>query len=555
MAKTMEQYMRKTRVDYGLGIARPKIEDKNSFELKGHILKELRDNTFSVSNHEDANEHIKKVLEIVDLFHIPNITIDQVMLRAFPMSLTGAASYWLKNKPSGSITTWEDLEIKFLSKYCPPACTTKKLEEINNFQQELDENLYQAWERFKELLMKCPQHYLTEMQEVVLFYNGLDVPTRQILDSRGALPSKTVADAKSTETSDGLAAIQAQLNNLGREIKKVNEKVYAAQVGCEQCKGLHYTKDCPLKEEEKTVEQAYYSQYSAPFQGGGYKATALEFYQRNNANPSNQGASIKTLEIKIGKMNKVIQERGFRSLPCSTETNMRDHLKSISTIVKADSYPIHRIGSSQYVVSTGQDRTLMYKTKHATITFPSHLNGYYCEEKKESYGLQFSEAYSKASHINNSISRKEKDPGSFTLPCFINNVFVDNALADLGASISVMPLSTYLNLGLRKLAHTKLTVKLPDTTVKYPKEIAKNVLVGIGKFDFLIDFIILDIPEDIKVPLIFGRPFLSTAHAKIHVFKRKIILRVGEERIIFKSVKLSSSLEGLHAKLKRKNGT
>ncbi|GKG35746.1 hypothetical protein Tco_0440900 [Tanacetum coccineum] len=85
--------------------------------------------------------------------------------------------------------------------------------------------------------MKCPQHYLTDMQEVILFYNGLDVPTRQILDSKGAIPSKTVADAKtaiqemaeysqkwhngtssrtrSAETSDGLAAIQAQLNNLG----------------------------------------------------------------------------------------------------------------------------------------------------------------------------------------------------------------------------------------------------------------------------------------------------------------------------------------------------
>ncbi|GKE10903.1 homeodomain-like protein [Tanacetum coccineum] len=62
----------------------------------------------------------------------------------------------------------------------------------------------------------------------------------------------------STETSDGLAAIQAQLNNLGREIKKVNEKVYAAQVGCEQCKGPHYTKDCPLKEEGKTLKEAYY---------------------------------------------------------------------------------------------------------------------------------------------------------------------------------------------------------------------------------------------------------------------------------------------------------
>ncbi|GJS41574.1 hypothetical protein Tco_0566617 [Tanacetum coccineum] len=178
-----------------------------------------------------------------------------------------------------------------------------------------------------------------------------------------------------------------------------------------------------------------------------------------------------------------------------------------------------------------------------TIPFPSRLSDYYCEEKKGSYGPQISEAYSyKASHIDKFIPQKEKDPGSFNLPCYINNVCFDNALANLGASVSVMPLSIYLNLGLGELAHTKLTVELADKTVKYPKGIAKNVLVGIGKFVFPVDFIILDIPEDVKVPLILKRPFLSTAHAKIDVFKRKITLRVGVEKIIFKSVKPASSL-------------
>ncbi|GJZ23621.1 putative reverse transcriptase domain-containing protein [Tanacetum coccineum] len=69
-----------------------------------------------------------------------------------------------------------------------------------------------------------------------------------------------------------------------------------------------------------------------------------------------------------------------------------------------------------------------------------------------------------------------------------------------------MPLSTYLNLGLGELAHTKLTVELANRTVKYPKGIAENVLVGIGKFVFPVDFIILDMPKDVKVPLILGRP-------------------------------------------------
>ncbi|GJT77125.1 hypothetical protein Tco_1043850 [Tanacetum coccineum] len=213
------------------------------------------------------------------------------------------------NKPSGSITTWEDLKTKFLSEYCPPARTAKKIEDINSFRQEPDETLYQAWERFKELLMKCLQHYLTEMHEVILFYNELDVQTGQILDSKGSIPSKNVANAKvaiqemdeysqkwhngtsrtrSSKTSDGLAAIQAQLNNLGREIKKVNEKFYAVQVGCEQCKVPHYNKGFPLKEEGKTLEEAYYTQFGRPFQGGGYRAAAPRFYQRNNANPSYQ---------------------------------------------------------------------------------------------------------------------------------------------------------------------------------------------------------------------------------------------------------------------------
>ncbi|GKE32090.1 hypothetical protein Tco_1451412 [Tanacetum coccineum] len=180
-------------------------------------------------------------------------------------------------------------------------------------------------------------------------------------------------------------------------------------------------------------------------------------------------------------MRKVLQERGFGSLPSSTKANLRDEVKSISTTIESDSCPIRR--------------------------------------KKGSYGPQFSKAYSEASHINNSISIKEKDPGSFTLCCIINNVCFDNAFVDLGSSVSVMPLSNYLNLGLGELAHTKLAVKLADMTVKYPKGIAKNMLVGIGKFVFPVDFIILDMPEDIKVPLILGRPFLSTARAKKDYFE------------------------------------
>ncbi|GKE82573.1 hypothetical protein Tco_1552573, partial [Tanacetum coccineum] len=113
IAETIEYYTSKPRGEYGSGVSMPKIDANALFELKGKFLKELHDNTFSGSEHEDENEHIEKVLEIVDLFHIPNVTQDQVMLRAFPVSLTGAASRWLRNEPAGSITTWEVLKRSF----------------------------------------------------------------------------------------------------------------------------------------------------------------------------------------------------------------------------------------------------------------------------------------------------------------------------------------------------------------------------------------------------------------------------------------------------------
>ncbi|GJY48345.1 hypothetical protein Tco_0438301 [Tanacetum coccineum] len=404
MMETMEQYMCKTRGDYGSGVTRPKINTDTHFELKGQFLKELRDNTFSGSEHEDSNEHIEKVLEI------------------------------------------------------------------------------------------------------------------------------------------------AQLNSLGREIKKVNEKVYAAQ-------------------------------FSAPYQPEGqYRATGPGFYQRNNRNSSyperrqtteesmakfmaestkrheensnlikeirastdaairNQGASIKTLEIQIGQISKVLQERGFKSLPSSTEMNPRDHVKSISTS-KADSTRIRHMGSGPFAVSDSQTNNVFSKI----VSFLRRLHDYCCDEWKEARKLKILETYSIGTTLyDNSLPQKEKDLGSFTLLCFIHNVCFNKALVDLGASVSVMPFSTNTNLGLGDLSHTRFTFELADKTIKHPRGIAKNVLVRIGKFILPIDFIILDIPEDDDVPLILGRPFLSTAHAKTDVFKRKITLRVGEEKNVFKSIKPAS---------------
>ncbi|GJV99112.1 hypothetical protein Tco_1554364 [Tanacetum coccineum] len=142
---------------------------------------------------------------------------------------------------------------------------------------------------------------------------------------------------RSTKTSYGLAAIQAQLNNLGREIKKVNEKFYVAQVGCEQCKGPHYTKDCPLKEEGKTLKEGYYTQFGVPFQGGGYRETAPGFYQKNNANPSYQErrqSMEETLSKFMGESAKRHEENSnlIKEIRASTDDAIRNQGASIKIL-------------------------------------------------------------------------------------------------------------------------------------------------------------------------------------------------------------------------------
>ncbi|GKE38257.1 reverse transcriptase domain-containing protein [Tanacetum coccineum] len=134
--------------------------------------------------------------------------------------------------------------------------------------------------------------------------------------------------------------------------------------------------------------------------------------------------------------------------------------------------------------------------------------------------------------IQNKVPPKIGDPGSFLIPCNFKT-FSCNALADLGASINLMPYSLYAKLSLETLKPTKMSVRLADRSFQYPVRIAENMLVEVGKFTFPTDFVILEMEEDSKVPLILGRPFLNTVDAVIRVKQKQLNLGVGTERMIF----------------------
>ena len=119
--------------------------------------------------------------------------------------------------------------------------------------------------------------------------------------------------------------------------------------------------------------------------------------------------------------------------------------------------------------------------------------------------------------MQNKLPQKLKDPRSFTIPCIIGYICFDKVLCDLGASINLMPLTIFRKLGLGEPNPTTITLQLADRSIKHSKGIVEDVLIKVGKFIFPVDFIILDMIEDLEVSLILGRPFLATGKALIDV--------------------------------------
>jgi len=178
-------------------IKRPPIQ-ANNFEIKPAIIQMIQHSVqFGGLSQEDPNVHLANFLEICDTFKHNGVSEDAIRLRLFPFSLRDKAKSWLISLPSGSITTWEQMAQKFLGKYFPPAKTAKLRNEITMFLQVENESLYEAWERFKDLLRKCPHHGLPIWLQVQTFYNGSTATIRNMIDAAagGTIMRKTPEQA------------------------------------------------------------------------------------------------------------------------------------------------------------------------------------------------------------------------------------------------------------------------------------------------------------------------------------------------------------------------
>nr|GEX03998.1 hypothetical protein [Tanacetum cinerariifolium] len=285
------------------------------------------------------------------------------------------------------------------------------------------------------------------------------------------------------------------------------------------------------------------------------------------ASMSNQTNELKNMMSSFFQMNTA-STSGSGSVPSNTISNPKGELKAITTrsgiVLDGPSVPIPSsfINPEEdgRVEETLMDQDLaeytikvppplVQKSKppsqrnfvlHINITldvalilipkYQKMLKALFSNKEKllEVANTPLNENYSAV--ILKKLPEKLRDPGKFLIPCGFNKLKC-KALADLGPSINLMPLSFWKKLGLPELIFTRMTFELANRAICTPARIARDVFVPVGKFTFPADFVIVDYESDPRVPLILGRPFLRTTHALIDVHGEEMILRDGDERL------------------------
>ncbi|GKC21085.1 reverse transcriptase domain-containing protein [Tanacetum coccineum] len=170
--RTMSELLQAPTEGYRDAIVLPPILAEN-FELKVGLLTLVTSSQFHGFKRDNPHSHIRWFNKITSTLKYKNVPHDAIKLMLFPFSLEGATRICLEKEPPRSIHTWEDLISKFMNYFFPPSKTTILKNDFTNFQQRFDETFSEAWDRFKDILRKCPHHSFSELHQIDTFYNAL----------------------------------------------------------------------------------------------------------------------------------------------------------------------------------------------------------------------------------------------------------------------------------------------------------------------------------------------------------------------------------------------
>ncbi|GJS32686.1 reverse transcriptase domain-containing protein [Tanacetum coccineum] len=268
----MEELCQSTMNGRGGSIAPVNIQATN-FGLKNHMIQQVQNSCqFHGLLGDDANKHLDKFLTITQSMKQNGVTDDALRLYLFPYSLTHHATAWFDRLSKNSIHTFQEMVSKFLSKYFPPSMVTKLRNDISNFRQLLDESLFKAWERYKFLIDRSPNHNMLPVTQIHAFYNGLTVRHRDTINAAGGTFIKRRPEecydlienmtahhndwdtsahkgesSSSTNSSSEIAALTQQMAEMRKDMLHMyrsNQQVNYVTPSCETCGGPHSYYEC-----------------------------------------------------------------------------------------------------------------------------------------------------------------------------------------------------------------------------------------------------------------------------------------------------------------------
>ncbi|GKA91166.1 reverse transcriptase domain-containing protein [Tanacetum coccineum] len=452
--------------------------------------------------------------------------------------------------------------------------------------RKFDETFGEAWKRFKEMLSACPHHRFLELTQIDTFYNSLNDNDQDSLNAAagGNLLSKTTKEAlniienkskvrylrnklnvymvntnsreSSSKTDERIDKLADQILTLVEIVTKkvvTPTTVKAVEESCVYCGGAHTYYNCPNTDSNQSnvcVATGTYNQVAPPNRVSNQMAppgfAPVQNSQNSQINELRGNFSKQEENLRKNLNNDMrsilgsfFQNQASTSgtLPSNTIPNPKGEMKAITTrsgaTLAGPSVPppspskeVDQEPEKQKQISFSE--ALAHMPKFAKMVKDLVTNK---EKLLEIANTPVNENCSAV--ILKKLPKKLGDTGRFLIPCEFYGLESCMALADLGASINLMPLSVWKTLSLPELSTTRMTLELATRTIAVPEGIAEDVFVRVGKFTFPADFVVVDYEVDPRVPLILGRPFLRTAHALVDVHGEKLTLRVGDEELIF----------------------
>ncbi|KAK8504668.1 hypothetical protein V6N12_046917 [Hibiscus sabdariffa] len=317
------------------------------FQLKTGLIHLLP--TFHGLPSESPHRHLSEFHLVCSSMKPQGVSEDQIKLRAFPFSLSGIAKEWLFYLPPNSITTWTELNNKFLGRFFPAAKASKIRRNILGIKQKYEETLHEYWERYKKLCASCPQHGLSEQTLVQYFYEGLLPTEMKIIDaaSGGALCNMTPTQAKDLIST--MAANSQQFGATSEPNQRVHE-IKKSFRPCGMCTSTdHPTDGCPSLQDE-TVNaignfpgppQRPYNPYSNTYNPGWRDHPNLSYAPNPKSNfqsktPQYQPSNKSTMEALL---DQIVQSQS-QLAQSQTQTNSRvqDMEKQVSLLAQTMSH-------------------------------------------------------------------------------------------------------------------------------------------------------------------------------------------------------------------------